>query len=89
MFKMIVFLVLMVMVVVVLLFFRRTREWLLEQVKAASDTVFIFFLRSTSQFGRELTEDGKTEQKLWREQRLRNLQGLALRSKQRWQEKTK
>jgi cytochrome c biogenesis protein ResB len=87
MFKMIVFLVLMGMVV--LLFLRRTRHWLLEQLKAASDTVVIFFLRSTSQFGSELTEDGKTEQKLWREQRLRNLQGLALRSKQRWQQKTK
>jgi hypothetical protein len=87
MFKVVVFLVLVMMVA--LLFVRRTREWLLEEVKAASDAAVIFFLRSTSQFGSELTDDGKTEQKLWREQRLRNLQGLALRSKQRWQQKTK
>ena len=35
-------------------------------------------------FGKELTADGRKEQALWREQRLRNLQGLALRSQQRF-----
>ncbi len=69
--------------------FRRSREWLLEEVKAISDLLVVFLLRSTSQFGSELTEDGKAEQNLWREQRLRNLRGLALRSRQRWEKKTK
>lgn len=67
-----------------LFFFRRSRDRLLEAVKSLSDALVIFFLRSTSQFGSELTPDGKAEQKLWREQRLRNLQGLALRSRQKW-----
>jgi hypothetical protein len=44
-------------------------------------------LRRTSQFGGELTEDGKAEQKLWREQRLRNLRGLALRVKESFSSK--
>lgn len=87
MLKIIVFLAVVVMVA--LLFVHRSREWLLEQVKVASDVAVLFLLRSTSQFGSELTEEGKAEQSLWREQRLRNLQGLALRSKQKWEEKAK
>ena len=79
---MLVIILLAVMGMAALLFVRRVRESLLEQVKAASDSVVLFFLRSTSRFGRELTEDGKAEQGLWRQQRLRNIQGLALRSKQ-------
>jgi len=55
-------------------------EWL----KALSDKLIIWLLHSTSGFGKELTSDGKREQALWREQRLRNLQGLAQRSKQRF-----
>lgn len=74
---------------IALLSFRKGRQWLWEEVKALSDTLVVFFLRSTSQFGSELTQDGKAEQRLWREQRLRNLKGLALRSRQRWGEKTK
>lgn len=72
-----------------LLFVRSIRAWLLEQVKAASDAVVVFLLCSTSRFGSELTEEGRAEQRLWREQRLRNLRGLAQRSKQRWAEKRK
>jgi len=49
----------------------------------------IWFLRSTSGFGKELTADGRKEQRLWREQRLRNLQGLAQRSRQRFADKEK
>ena len=45
-------------------------EWL----KDLSDKLVIWFLRATSGFGKELTADGKREQELWREQRLRNLQ---------------
>lgn len=54
-------------------------EWL----KDLSDSVIIWFLRVTSGFNKELTMDGKREQELWREQRIRNLRGLALRSQQR------
>jgi hypothetical protein len=54
-------------------------EWL----KYISDKLLIWFLRVTSRFGKELTLEGRTEQAMWREQRLRNLEGLAIRSHQR------
>jgi hypothetical protein len=54
-------------------------EWL----KDFSDQLVIWLLRSTSGFGKELTTDGKKEQRQWREQRWRNLQGLAQRWRQR------
>lgn len=54
-------------------------EWL----KDLSDRWLIWFLRTTSRFGSELTHEGKIEQHMWRNQRLRNLRGLALRSRQR------
>lgn len=60
-------------------------EWL----KELSDKLIIWLLHSTSGFGKELTADGRREQALWREQRLRNLQGLAQRSKQRFGDKEK
>ena len=72
-----------------LLSLRRSREWLLEEVKALSDTLLLRLLDWTSQFGSELTQDGKAEQRLWCEQRLRDLRGLALRSRQRQQRATK
>jgi hypothetical protein len=55
-------------------------EWL----KAMTDRLLLWFLRATSRFGKELTLEGKTEQAMWRDQRLRNLQGLATRSRQRF-----
>jgi hypothetical protein len=55
-------------------------EWL----KDLSDQLVIWLLRSTSGFGKELTADGKKEQRQWREQRWRNLQGLA----QRWHQRS-
>jgi len=55
-------------------------EWL----KDLSDRLIIWFLRGSSGFGKELTIDGKREQELWREQRLRNLRGLTLRSQERF-----
>jgi len=73
----------------ILLLLRKTRDWLVEQLKEVSDLFVILLLRFTSQFGSELTEDGKAEQNLWREQRLRNLRGLALRSREKWENKTK
>ena len=61
----------------------------MEWIKDISDKLVIWLLRSTSGFGKELTADGKREQRRWREQRLRNLQGLAQRSKQRFADKEK
>lgn len=60
-------------------------EWL----KDLSDKLVIWLLRSTSDFRKELTSDGQREQQQWREQRMRNLQGLAQRSRQRFGEKDK
>ena len=59
-------------------------EWL----KDVSDKLLIWLLWVTSGFGKDLTRDGRTEQIAWREQRLRNLQGLAVRSQQRYGKKT-
>jgi hypothetical protein len=55
-------------------------EWL----KEISDRVLIWFLKMTSRFGTELTPDGRREQQMWREQRLRNLEGLTIRAQQRF-----
>jgi hypothetical protein len=60
----------------------------MEWIKGLSDKLLIWFLRATSGFGKELTGDGKTEQRLWREQRLRNLNGLAIRSRERLRDKS-
>jgi hypothetical protein len=59
----------------------------MEFFKHLSDKILIRFLKVTSTFGRELTTEGRDEQKLWREQRLRNLKGLSIMSKQRYREK--
>jgi hypothetical protein len=56
----------------------------MEWIKDLSDRLLLWFLRVTSRFGSELTQDGKSEQAQWREQQLRNLQGLSLRSRQRF-----
>ena len=55
--------------------------------KHLSDKFLIGFLKATSGFGKELTAGGREEQKAWRTQRLRNLKGLSLRSKERYAEK--
>ena len=55
-------------------------EWL----KDLSDKLVIWLLRSSSGFGKELTADGRREQEHWREQRLRNLRALRLRSQDRF-----
>ncbi len=60
-------------------------EWL----KELSDKLLLWLLRVTSRFEKELTVDGRAEQELWREQRLRNLEGLAIRSRHGLGEKTK
>jgi hypothetical protein len=75
-------LVIFVVIIGLLFLFPRIRERLVEEIKALSDVLVVGFLRSTSRFGDELTEEGKSEQHRWRGQRLRNLRGLALRSKE-------
>ena len=59
----------------------------MEWIKELSDKFVIWFLRKTSSFGKELTGAGRAEQHLWREQRLRNLKGLAMRYRQRYSKK--
>ena len=81
---MLIVIVLFVLIAVALLFMRSFREWLLEEIKELSDRLLLRLLLLTSRFESELTEDGRMEQKLWREQRLRNLRGLTLRSRQRF-----
>jgi hypothetical protein len=60
----------------------------MEWIKAISDRLLLWFLRVTSRFGKELTFEGRMEQAMWRDQRLRNLEGLAIRSRQRVRDKT-
>lgn len=55
----------------------------MEWIKTVSDKFVIWCLRKTSGFAKELTRAGQVEQRLWREQRLRNLKGLTMRSRQR------
>jgi hypothetical protein len=74
--------ILLVLIVALIVVFPRSRAWLGEKIKTLSDYLIVKLLRDTSRFGSELTEDGVAEQKLWREQRLRNLRGLALRAKE-------
>ena len=62
---------------------RRIFDWFMEDIKGFSDTILAFLLRSTSWFGRELTQEGRAEQDMWREQRLRNIRGLGLISRRR------
>jgi hypothetical protein len=56
---------------------------LMEWFKDLSDKLILRFLLATSSFGKELTAEGRREQEQWRDQRLRNLKGLSLRSEQR------
>jgi hypothetical protein len=59
----------------------------MEWIKDLSDRFLIWFLRATSRFESELTDEGRREQGMWRDQRLRNLQGLSLRTRQRYGDK--
>jgi hypothetical protein len=59
----------------------------MEWIKALSDKLLIWFFRVTSRFGKELTFEGRLEQAMWRDRRLRDLEGLALRSRQRLENK--
>ena len=57
--------------------------WISEAIKSVSDSLVILLLRSTSKFESELTQEGREEQRMWRERRTRNIKGLALRAKRR------
>ncbi|MEE8074229.1 MAG: hypothetical protein V3T60_01235 [Candidatus Binatia bacterium] len=59
----------------------------MERIKDLSDKLILWFLHVTSGFGKELTRKGRLEQEMWREQRLGNLKGLAIRSRQRFDAK--
>ena len=72
----------LVVIVALLLLFPPSRAWLSEAIKSFSDYLIVNLLRATSRFGSELTEEGRSEQKIWRAQRLRNLRGLGLRAKE-------
>ena len=56
----------------------------MEWFKALSDRLVIWLLYKTSRFGKELTAEGKREQAHWHDRRRRNLEGLKLRSKERF-----
>lgn len=73
----------LLVLIAVALLIPAVRRWAYEELKAFSDFFVILCLRITSQFESELTQDGRTEQTLWRERRLRDLRGLALRSEQK------
>ena len=45
----------------------------MERIKQITDTWISFLLQSAAKFGNELTKEGKEDQRLWRQQRLRDL----------------
>lgn len=59
--------------------------WIAEQAKACSDMLVLLLIRGTSRFESELTDEGRQEQRMWRDRRMRSLKGLALRAKRRQQ----
>ena len=59
--------------------------WIAEQFKACSDSLVLLLIRGTSRFESELTEEGRQEQRMWRDRRMRSLKGLALRARRRQQ----
>ncbi len=54
----------------------------MEWIKDLSDKLILWLLHVTAGFGKQLTPKGRREQQMWREQRLRNLKGLTIRSRQ-------
>jgi hypothetical protein len=54
----------------------------MEWIRDFSDKLILKFLHATSSFAKELTAEGRREQAYWRDQRLRNLKALSLRSEQ-------
>ncbi len=81
--------ILLLAVIALLLLLKGPRNKIVEEIKGLSDRLLLWFLRTTSRFEGELTQEGKLEQAMWREQRLRDLQGLSIRSRQRFGDKDK
>ena len=86
---MLLVIVLLVIIIAVLLSVRSSRDPVVEWIKDLSDRLLLWLLRATSGFEGELTEEGKLEQAMWRERRLRDLQGLRIRSAQRFEKEKK
>ena len=82
-------LLVIIIIVALLIVIPGWRERAVEGFKNLTDDWIIHFLRRTSRFGADLTDDGRAEQLRWTEQRMRNLQGLALRAKYRHRISTK
>lgn len=61
----------------------------MEWMRELTDKLILKFLHATSHFGKELSPKGRREQAHWRDQRLKNLQALSMRSKQARQALTK
>lgn len=59
--------------------------WIAEPIKACSDFLVLLLIRGTSRFESELTDEGRQEQRMWRDRRMRSLKGLALRARRRQQ----
>jgi len=74
----------LVFIVALLVLIPGLRERIVEGLKNLTDVWMIEFLRGTSRFGVDLTEEGRAEQRRWSAQRMRNLRGLALRAKRRY-----
>ena len=81
--------ILLLAIIALLLLLKGPRDKFVEEIKDLSDRLLLWFLRATSRFEGELTQEGKSEQAIWREQRLRDLQGLSIRSRQRLGDKDK
>jgi hypothetical protein len=60
----------------------------MEFLKHISDKMLIGFLRFTSGFARELTPEGRAEQRMWRQQRQHFLKGLSIMSQRRYSKKS-
>ena len=60
--------------------------WVEERIKEYSDHLVLLLIRGTSRFESELTDEGRQEQRMWRDRRMRNLKGLALRARRRQRE---
>ena len=61
--------------------------WIAELIKACSDFLVLRLICGTSRFESELTEEGRQEQRMWRDRRMRSLKGLALRARRRQQQR--
>ena len=76
---------LLIIIAALLVLIPGLRERVVEGLKNLTDVWMIGFLRGTSRFGVDLTDEGRAEQRRWSAQRMRDLRGLALRAKRRYE----